>query len=211
MEFATEIIAKTALSGISIKEIPIIYRPDGRTRKPHLRTWQDGWRHLTFMLAISPNWLLLYPGLAFFLVGLMGMVLLLPGSFTIGRTTFDVTTLLVSNLLLVVGVELATLWFIARLFSSTVGLLPELPWMTTLTIGNKINTGFSAGVMLVVLGLIPFLFSVEQWMQTGFGALDYRFIFRLVIPSLTLITIGAHIFFASFVVALINLEHGEWT
>lgn len=69
MEFATEMIAKAALFDMKIAEIPTTLRRDGRSRPPHLRTWRDGWRHLKFMLAYSPTWLLLYPGLSLILSG----------------------------------------------------------------------------------------------------------------------------------------------
>ena len=49
---------------LRIAEVPTTLRPDGRSRAPHLRTWRDGWRHLRFLLAFSPRWLLLYPSMA---------------------------------------------------------------------------------------------------------------------------------------------------
>ncbi len=52
MEFATEMIAKAALHKLRIIEVPITYRPAGRSGVPHLRPWIDGWRHLRFMLIL---------------------------------------------------------------------------------------------------------------------------------------------------------------
>ena len=65
MEFASEMIAKFALANQKITEVPTILRPDGRSRKPHLRTWRDGWRHLKFLLVYSPSWLFYFPGVIF--------------------------------------------------------------------------------------------------------------------------------------------------
>jgi len=70
MEFATEMVVKAALRGLRVTEVPTTLAPDGRTRRPHLRTWRDGWRHLRFLLLYSPDWLFLYPGLALFGLGL---------------------------------------------------------------------------------------------------------------------------------------------
>ncbi|MBP0965821.1 MAG: glycosyltransferase family 2 protein [Oscillospiraceae bacterium] len=50
MEFATEIIAKFALSGVGIAQIPVPLRKDGRNGKSHLRSIPDGLRHLRFIL-----------------------------------------------------------------------------------------------------------------------------------------------------------------
>ncbi len=50
MEFATELIARFALSGAAIAEVPTPLRRDRRSGKPHLRTVRDGFRHLRFIL-----------------------------------------------------------------------------------------------------------------------------------------------------------------
>jgi hypothetical protein len=50
MEFASEMIVRSALAGYKIVEVPTILRKDGRDRPPHLRTWSDGWKHLRFLL-----------------------------------------------------------------------------------------------------------------------------------------------------------------
>jgi glycosyltransferase involved in cell wall biosynthesis len=51
MEFATEMIVRAALGGLTIAEVPTTLTPDGRSRRPHLRTWRDGWRHLRFLMS----------------------------------------------------------------------------------------------------------------------------------------------------------------
>jgi glycosyltransferase involved in cell wall biosynthesis len=50
MEFASEMIVRSALRGMKIVEVPTHLKPDDRSRAPHLRTWRDGWRHLKFLL-----------------------------------------------------------------------------------------------------------------------------------------------------------------
>jgi glycosyltransferase involved in cell wall biosynthesis len=50
MEFASEMIIKALATGLRVTEVPVTLWPDGRIRPPHLRTWQDGWRHLTLMI-----------------------------------------------------------------------------------------------------------------------------------------------------------------
>ncbi|MCI7768024.1 MAG: glycosyltransferase family 2 protein [Oscillospiraceae bacterium] len=50
MEFATEIIAKFALSGAKIAQIPVVLRKDGRNGRSHLRSIPDGLRHLKFIV-----------------------------------------------------------------------------------------------------------------------------------------------------------------
>ena len=54
MEFASEMIVKAALAGISMKEIPCKLYKDKRGRKSHLRSIRDGIRHFLFL--IHPAW-----------------------------------------------------------------------------------------------------------------------------------------------------------
>ncbi|XZE18126.1 glycosyltransferase family 2 protein [Pirellulaceae bacterium SH449] len=51
MEFASEMIAKSALAGLKVGQVPARLRKAGRSRPPHLRPWRDGWRHLQYMLS----------------------------------------------------------------------------------------------------------------------------------------------------------------
>ena len=61
MEFASEMVIKAALRGEAIAEVPVTLWPDTRDRKPHLRPWRDGWRHLRYLLMMSPLWLFTIP------------------------------------------------------------------------------------------------------------------------------------------------------
>ena len=52
MEFATEMVVRSAQANFRIAEIPITLNPDGRGRPPHLRCWRDGTRHLCLMVKL---------------------------------------------------------------------------------------------------------------------------------------------------------------
>jgi len=57
MEFASEMIVRSARAGLSIAEVPTTLQRDGRSRPPHIRTWRDGWRHLQLLLLFGAgNW-----------------------------------------------------------------------------------------------------------------------------------------------------------
>lgn len=56
MEFASEMIIKASLKRLRIEQSPATLSPDLRDRPPHLRPWRDGWRHLRYMLMLSPTW-----------------------------------------------------------------------------------------------------------------------------------------------------------
>jgi len=55
MEFASDMIVSSALRREKIVEVPVNFRKDVRDRTPHLRTWNDGMRHLLFILSRAPR------------------------------------------------------------------------------------------------------------------------------------------------------------
>ena len=78
MEFASEMVIKAALLGCAIAEVPATLSRDLRDRPPHLRPWRDGWRHLRYLLMLSPTWLFaapaaLFAGLALGILALAGI------------------------------------------------------------------------------------------------------------------------------------------
>src|SRR5260370_9687309 len=79
MEFALEMIIKSAQIGARIAEVPIILWPDKRGRAPPLRSFRDGWGGLRFMRLYRPRCLFLLPGAALVLAGLFLAFWLRPG------------------------------------------------------------------------------------------------------------------------------------
>lgn len=74
MEFASEMVIKASLSDLRIAEVPTTLRCDHPERRPHLRTWRDGWRHLRFMLSFSPKYSFLPMALVLLLLALVSFV-----------------------------------------------------------------------------------------------------------------------------------------
>jgi len=60
MEWASEILLKTALNGGKYSEVPINFYKDKRKTSPHLLRWADGWRHLKAIVLVKPN-ILFFP------------------------------------------------------------------------------------------------------------------------------------------------------
>ncbi len=86
MEFASEMVIKASLRDMRIDQAPATLSPDLRDRAPHLRPWRDGWRHLRYLLMLSPTWVFGMPALLAILLGaalLMGALVefLSPNSF----------------------------------------------------------------------------------------------------------------------------------
>jgi hypothetical protein len=66
MEWASELLCKTALRGGKYLEVPIKFLKDKRGRAPHLSSWADGWRHLKAIFLLKPK--ILYFILTVFIV-----------------------------------------------------------------------------------------------------------------------------------------------
>lgn len=59
MEWASELLIKAALQNAIFKEVPIIFKKDERGHKPHLKRWEDGWRHLKVIILLKPSILIM--------------------------------------------------------------------------------------------------------------------------------------------------------
>lgn len=204
MEFPSEMVVRSAVGGLDITEVPTTLRPDGRSHRPHLRTWRDGWRHLRFLLTLSPRWLFLYPGLALVVVGGVAFGVLAAGPVTIGGVTFDVQTMTAAATALVVGLQAVGLAVVSRAMAASYGLLPRSRRLDRWTARLPLEAGMAVGAVLGLLGLAAFVVAVVRWQDTGFGRLATDDM-RLPLLGLLLVVAGAQVLFVSFLLALTRL------
>jgi hypothetical protein len=207
MEFASEMVVKASLAELDIREVPTTLRPDGRSRPPHLRTWRDGWRHLRFLALLSPRWLLFVPGLILTALGLVGMIVLLPGPVEVGSVELDIHALVYSHLALVIGAQTVLLAVFARVYAGAIGILPTTPRGAAGLDRFKLEHGLIVGLVLVIAGVIGSIAAVAQWGSASFDGLDPSETMRIVIPSVTAVALGAELIIASFVVGVLQLPH----
>jgi len=206
MEFAGEMVVKASIYKLRVTEVPTVLSPDGRSRPPHLRTWRDGWRNLRFMLVYSPRWLFLYPGAALMILGLIIVVWLLPGTQKIGTISFDVHTLLYGAIAIIIGFQAVTFAFFTKLFAISEKLLPEDPKLNKIFRYVTLETGLMVGVTLILIGIVGSFLSLTIWSKTAFGTLDPFKTLRLVIPSLTCLTVGLQMVLSSFFLSVLGLK-----
>jgi glycosyltransferase involved in cell wall biosynthesis len=207
MEFASEMVIRSKLAGLSEVEIPITYRPDGRSRPPHLRTWQDGWRHLRFMLLYSPRWLFLYPGLLLSIFGLIISSILLVGPIQVGEVVFGVHTLLFTSTLFIIGVQLIFIAIFSRAYAARSGLLPQSPMLERGLDRFSLGLGLVTGLILCITGIALYGVGLVIWGGRDFGPLpNFKHTLRIVILGTTLLILGVQVFFGSFVLSLLSLR-----
>jgi glycosyltransferase involved in cell wall biosynthesis len=204
MEFASELVVKAALARWRIAEVPTTLAPDGRGRPPHLRSWRDGWRHLSFLLLFSPRWLFLYPGVALFLLGVGLTTALYFRPLRVFGAGLDIHSMLYASAAGLLGMQLCMFAMFARLSAQNAGLLPRAPALVRLLKIVSLERGLLGGLAVALAGFLWSAAAFWQWRETGFGALDPRVVMRETIPASALMVGGMELMLASFLLHLIN-------
>lgn len=201
MEFASELVVRSAIEGLTITEVPTTLKPDGRSREPHLRTWRDGWRHLRFLLAFSPRWLFLYPAIFLTVVGTVVFTWLAFGPVEIGSVTFDIQTMMAAATAIIVGLQAGGLAMVSRAYATSLGLLPRSPRVERILDRFTLEWGLIVGFGLALLGVVSFFLAVLNWGETDFGPLSTSDM-RLPLLGMLLIVAGSQTVLVSFLLSL---------
>jgi len=207
MEFASEMIVKAALLDLKVAEVPTTLSTGLRTRPPHLRTWRDGWRHLRFLLLYSPRWLFFYPGLLLMLLGLAGLLWLLPGPRIVGNVGFDIQSLLFTAVAIVVGFQSVVFAVFTKVYATNVGLLPRSVTLDRIFRYATLEVGILVGLVLLLAGLGGSVTAFLKWSDVSFSALDPFVTLRIIIPSATALILGFETILASFFLSVLGLQH----
>ncbi len=206
MEFASEMIVKATLAGWRISEVPTVLSPDGRSRPPHLRSWRDGWRHLRFLLMMSPRWLMLYPGASLIGIGVAAELAILRGPIVINGVGFDIHTMLYAAGSTILGVQLVLFSLLARAVGVLKNILPMSVQLSRFLRIFTLERGILLGASLGMAGFSLAAYSVQSWAHARLAALDPATMMRVAIPSVTLMLAGAEIIFASFLLEFIDVR-----
>jgi glycosyltransferase involved in cell wall biosynthesis len=205
MEFASELVVRASLADYSIVEVPTTLRKDGRSRPPHLRTWRDGWRHLRFLLVLSPERTLIRPGFVLAALGAIFALALTLGPIRIGPVAFDVNALVYACLAVLVGTQLILFGGFAEIYGRFEGIVRErrlARWTRLL----RLETCAVVGLALIAIGLVGSILALEAWGHAGFGSQDARAAIRVVVPSATAIATGILVIFSGLFGSLLTLR-----
>lgn len=198
MEFASEMIAKAGLNQLKIAEVPVDLYKDGRGRRPHLRTWRDGWKHLRLILLLSPKLLLLYPALCFLVLGTLLGGILVFSYIRIFNLVLDIHTLYYASIMFMVGIQLMQFYILARLYGSSMGLYPARRFSNIVYKILAFEKALIAGGLIFLLGVLLTGYAVYQWQQRSFGPLDPAYVFRIIIPAGFCISLGIQVIVFGF-------------
>lgn len=206
MEFASEMIVKAHLLNLKIIEVPTILYQDGRSRKPHLKTWSDGWRHLRFLLLYCPNWLFLIPGLVLMSVGLILSIALILAPIQLGKITLDVHTLLYASGFLITGFQFVVFYGLTKVFAVTQNLLPKSQRFNAVFKIINLERGLILGFLMLLFGIGLSVYSFSVWSDKSFGPLESSQTLRIVIPAVTISILGLQTILYSFFFSILGLK-----
>ena len=154
---------------------------------------------------MSPRWLLLYPGLALLLVGVMVQLTILRGPIVIAGVGFDIHTMLYSAGAAIVGLQLVIFAHSCKGNRLPEGRAPDHSAGGPIVANAHARARHRPGRSSASSSdwLLRF-YSVNFWLGTHLSALDPTEMMRYAIPSVGLMIAGGEIVFASFVLSFIQ-------
>jgi glycosyltransferase involved in cell wall biosynthesis len=207
MEFASEMLVQASLCNLKISEFPVSLHPDGRNRKPHLRPWRDGWRHLRFLLLYSPVWLYLVPGFLLLAMGLIvnSIFFLTPETnfITIRNLFFGTHWMVPFILSSVVGMQMIGLGIFTSIYSVQRKFYSGTQIINWFNKHFRLEWSLLVGLVMLLLGTgIEFLI-LFRWIMSSYGELNA---YRTALYGLMWIVLGAEIVTNGFFLDLLCHE-----
>ena len=200
MEFASEMVINAKKADLKIEEIPITYSP--RKGESKLNSFRDGWRHLRFMLLLSPIYLFLIPGILLFLFGLLGTAALLPGPLQIGSHAYDIHVMVLTCLLCLLGYQILLLGLSAQTLSVIRGFSKSNALIQFVYRNFTLEKGLFFGCVVFVIGFMIDTWIAYDWIKSGFGELQK---IRPALFALLLMVLGAQTVFFSFFLSMLGI------
>ncbi len=206
MELASEMVIKFVRAGLKFTEIPITQSPTVLNRKPHLRPFKDGWRHLRLMLMFAPNVLFFWPGVFLCVSGLlMQGIILIRHPLVFGAIHLDVNMMILSMMGVIFGLQMVYQGLFACLFIYTEIASGQSKQLKIMMMHSKFEKGIFLGIIFLLIGLLGNGFMLLQWGKESYGSFDLAAIRQTIFYS-TLLMMGIQIIFASFFLNMIGVD-----
>jgi len=209
MEFASEMIIKAALRGEQITEVPVTLSRDLRDRPPHLRPWRDGWRHLRYLLMLSPTWVFAVPA------AFAGALSLVIWAYAAVATSLGASaTSPIGNQWIILAGAMIGLSHIAgllaaatHLYGTSQGYRRPAPWAAPMAQWITLESMLASGLAVAASGFAILLTLFSYWTQHGYTTIG------TVLPAVagtTLIVVGAQNVLGGFLLAIISGHEADF-
>lgn len=196
MEFASEMIMDAAAKGMNIAEKPITYHE--REGEATLDSFQDGWRHVKFMLVNAPGYLFSLPAAILTMIGVSVMGLSLLKSSLVG-VNFGLQTMIVGSLITVVGYQVGSLAMFSSIATNPIRE-PRDPITKRVRGQFKLEHGASLGLALFGAGALVLGYGAVAWTIEGYATVPSATV-NLFASTVTLL--GVQTVFCSFFLSML--------
>ena len=203
MEFASEMVIKAALKGERIAEVPATLARDVRGRPPHLRPWRDGWRHLRYLLMLSPTWLFAVPA---GVMGGAGLLILAAATMSLfvaepAEILFGNYWVILAGALIGLGHSTALLAAATHLYGVRAGYRRPAASLVRWSRWVSLETMLAGGAACLVAGLVILVGVVGYWSHNGYGPIG------TMLPAVlgtSLLVVGTQTGLGGFLLAVIG-------
>jgi glycosyltransferase involved in cell wall biosynthesis len=197
MEFASEIVVKAARADLRVAEVPITYHC--RIGQSKLNSFKDGWRHLRFLLLLSPDYLFVMPGIACLGIGFLSQLVLLGA----GGSSSALAGKIMLALVTLAGSQLLTFGLFAKTYAKSIGLDKKSRVSEWVERAFTLEHGLVCGAGLCMAGLAVVIHqSVEGWGPVAAGGLSAS----TTILGLLSTVLGASVWFDAFFLTMFHLK-----
>jgi glycosyltransferase involved in cell wall biosynthesis len=202
MEFASEMIVKASLKNIRIDETPATLSLDLRERPPHLRPWRDGWRHLRYLLMLSPTWLFGVPALLAIVSAtvILCITALYSAGLLHGQSPFGTSWTFIAGYLFTLGHFSLLMALATHFYGVQRGYRRLNPFLGKLSRTLTLENALFSGAAMIFGSLIAFGAIGIDWSSHGFAALPS--ILPLTLAAI-LGTVGVQTVLGGFLLAII--------
>ena len=201
MEFASEMIVKSAKQRKRIGEIDINYRP--RLGESKLNSWRDAWRHLRFILLYSPLATFFIPGFSLFFIVFIFLILFSFSDPVFFGFHFFVHPMFIFSLMLILAYQIILFGFFSKIYAIN-HLGDKNKFIEKLFSIFNLEKGMLFSFILILLGIFIFLSIFLTWLNNGF--IDLSEIKRSII-ALTILVLGLQSFFATFMLSILGIKN----
>jgi len=201
MEFASEMIIEASRKGLKIQEVPITYHP--REGASKLNSFEDGWRHLKFMLLQTPKHLYFIPGFVLFAIGFILIILMNLIDVKVGGAILGVNSIIAASLLVIVGYQLIFLGLFSSVYGHSKGFFEVEGLSKTISERISLEKGAVIGLIIFAIGALHALYLISRWINSGYLVIPEV---RESILGMVLIVIGLQTIFFSFFLSMLGEE-----
>lgn len=205
MEFASEMVIKASLKGLRMDQVPATLEPDLRDRPPHLRPWRDGWRHLRYLVMLSPTWAFGVP--AFLAMTLGALILGTALLFDPGQGPFGASWSIIAGFLFTCGHFAAIMALAMHLHGVREGYRIMRPSVRRVSQLITLETCIVGGLVLIVASLAGMVKVFSGWSEGGFVALPT--VLPLVLAAVSG-AVGLQTLLGGFMLAIIGGHSSEF-